>query len=966
MKPIIDAYRLMFARDQPSQTPLRLRPGVAATPAHRAAEAGVSAVLRGMQVLWDGLPGALLVFDLDHGTLLHRNTAASRLLGMGSPQAPLDPALSAWRQRQQSQDWAEQPAAPEELRLEQDRGERWLQLQRQALHLADPPMSLGLVSLIDVTPRRQLERALQESDTRFREVTEAMRESLFVTNLAWDTLYFSSPLLLEILGLQASALSQGPAIIRSRVHPDDLKRYDQRLEQQSAEARHLPVDIVIRILHPAKGQRWMRLRTRIQPHGAQGQLRIYGMVGDVTEAHERQRELKRARDLAEAASLAKSEFMANMSHEIRTPMNGILGMSELLIGTALSAQQSRYAKAVQRSGETLLRIINDILDLSRVEAGKLELEHADFELRAVVEDTLEMLAPRAYEKGLELNFRERPGLPELVHGDALRLRQVLINLIANAIKFTDSGEVLVQLDGLEGVGGEAGRWMLEFQVIDTGIGIAPDVQPRLFTAFTQANGSLSRRYGGTGLGLAISRQLVELMGGQISVHSRPGQGSQFVFSLAVQAAARPGLPPPPKLPGAAGRALVVHGHDNSGQILKSQLEQWGYQTSLATAADAALALLRKQQGASQPFELGVLALGDSDCLDFMRALGEQGLRGSTRWLLLSTQADGLFQHRALAAGCHQVLGKPLRREELRLALLGRSKPAAASSKGLRGNLNFRVLVIEDNPVNQEVIGQMLTQLGCQVELSSDALSGLKALCEHEFDLVMMDIQMPGMDGIEALGWFRRGPNARFPFRTPPQTKVAAVTANALGGDEQRLRGLGFDDYLSKPFRQNQLQELLARCLLASGAHTGADTVPEESSTLSDGLFAMNAPHSPPASPITLDAHALDRLRELDPSGNNRLLARVAAAFIGSLDRLMPDLQAARTEVPNLAAIRHVAHTLKSSSASIGALDLSRRCAEIEQLARDGQVEGLEALLDGMQSDVEHVRLALHALLSGPQ
>ncbi|MBT9456413.1 MAG: response regulator [Burkholderiaceae bacterium] len=963
MKPIIDAYRLMFARNPLQHGSLRPRP-VTVRP-EPAGGADLSDVLHGMKVLWDGLPGALLVFDLDRGDLLHLNPAAERLLGAGAARAPLDPALGAWWSRQLLQDWSEQAAAPEELRLDQDRAERWLQLQRQTLCLADPRMALGLVSLVDVTQRRQLERALQESDTRFREVTEAMCESLFVTNPAWDTLYFSSPLLLDILGLQASELRLGPGIIRSRVHPDDLKRYDERLAQQTADALHKPVDIIIRIVHPAKGQRWMRLRTRMQPHGAQGQSRIYGMVGDVTEAHERQRELKRARDLAEAASLAKSEFMANMSHEIRTPMNGILGMSELLIGTALSAQQSRYAKAVHRSGETLLRIINDILDLSRVEAGKLELEHADFELRAVVEDTLEMLAPRAYEKGLELNFRERPGLPALVHGDALRLRQVLINLIANAIKFTDSGEVLIQLDGLEGVGGESGRWMLEFQVIDTGIGIAPDVQPRLFTAFTQANGSLSRRYGGTGLGLAISRQLVELMGGQISVHSRPGQGSQFVFSLAVQSAQpRATMQPQPTRLSAAGRTLIVHAHDNSGQILKGQMEQWGYRVDLVADAEAALRLLRDRE---HPFELALLDLGASDfkSLDFMQNVRTQGLLGGTRWLLLSTQADGMFQHRALAAGYHQVLGKPLRREELRLALMGR-KPATAPNIQLRGNLNFRVLVIEDNPVNQEVISQMLTQLGCQVELSSDALSGLKALCEHEFDLVMMDIQMPGMDGIEALGWFRRGPSTRFPFRTPPQTKVAAVTANALGGDEQRLRGLGFDDYLSKPFRQRQLQELLARCLLASGSSADADAAAKESSTLSDGLSAMNAPHSPTASSITLDAHALDRLRELDPSGNNRLLARVATAFLASLDRLMPELQAARTEVPNLAAIRHVAHTLKSSSASIGALDLSRRCAEIEQLARDGQVEGLEALLDGMQSDVEYVRLALQALLSEPQ
>jgi CheY-like chemotaxis protein len=312
---------------------------------------------------------------------------------------------------------------------------------------------------------------------------------------------------------------------------------------------------------------------------------------------------------------------------------------------------------------------------------------------------------------------------------------------------------------------------------------------------------------------------------------------------------------------------------------------------------------------------------------------------------------------ALAAGFHRFIAKPVRKAELRQALLGVSQPPAAGA-GLTLALRRHILVVEDNTVNQEVVSQMLRSLGCRVRVASGALDGLKALCEQRFDLVLMDIQMPGMDGTEALHWFRRGPSRRFPFVTPPDTPVVAVTANALGGDEERFLGLGFDDYLSKPFRQNQLHTMLRRRLTPAAPDTG-----------DDAQGAASAARTPPAAAPdalgaltqVLDAQALERLRELDPTGANGLLARVLKAFEGSLQRLLQQLQDARG-VEDLSSVRHVAHTLKSSAASVGALELSKLCADIERSIRQEETEGLDGLLDGMVAESARLLAALKPAL----
>jgi len=829
--------------------------------------------------------------------------------------------------------------------------------------LRDPDGSPRLLIVLarDISGERRAERELHESQSRLREFADTVEDSLFVTTPARDRFHFLTDSSYDTWGTPRDEWDAAPQAFLSRVLPEDRHLLDAR---RALEEQGQPADVRVRIQHPAKGLRWLRSRTRSR-RTPDGELRVYGLVCDVTEEMERETELKRARDTAEAASQAKSQFMANMSHEIRTPMNGILGMTELLLGTALSDKQKRFAQAVYRSGEALLEIINDILDFSKIEAGRLELAPVDFSLRAVVEDTLELLAPRAHEKGLELSFREEPGMPALVHGDPLRLRQVLTNLVANAIKFTEAGEIVVDVRMPMPAQGADGALWLEFEVRDTGIGIEDAVVPRLFNAFTQAHGGMSRRYGGTGLGLAISKQLVELMGGDIEVQSSPGIGSRFIFSMPLAPAASGDavaagleLAQMPAL-----RVLVVEDHETNRTVLDNMLGAWGMQVVLAEDGRRALDILSGASSIDPRFDLALVDMNMPrlDGMGLALALQAQGpgrRSAGMKMILLSSVSSPDDARAAQRAGYDRFVAKPVRKAELRQAILGISSARGDASR-LTPRLNALILVIEDNAVNQEVIGQMLRSLGCQVQVCASALDGLRALCEKRYDLVLMDIQMPGMDGVEALNWFRRSRSGRFDFLTPPDTPVIAVTANALGGDEERFLELGFDDYLSKPFRQSQLLAMLAKRLRPAAPVDSEG--PAGAGRAIPPAVATPAPAAAAATDGVLDALALDRLRELDPSGENQLLERVMKAFENSLERLLPQLQDAQAS-HDLTGIRHVVHTLKSSSASIGALKLSHICAEIEAMVRREATQGMDELIVALQAEVTIVVAATRRLL----
>ncbi len=909
-----------------------------------------------LNVLTENLPVSVFVFEPTELRLLALNRhaeeefalARARMIGqtLGGGFDPRLVALVEPAMRQALRDHATVDVDCEWTSRKM--GTRTVNVRNVVMRRADGTPRLLLAIARNITSERRNHRELEESQARFNEMAEAMEDTLFVSNPERSHFDFISASAYEKYGVSREAFNADHTAILRHALPEDLPLLAQRRERES---RGEPADVTYRIQHPIKGVRWLRSRSRsrMRPDGS---MRVYGVVSDVTRDHHHEVELETAREKAEAASQAKSQFMANMSHEIRTPMNGILGMTELLLGTPLNDKQRRFAKAVYRSGESLLEIINDILDFSKIEAGKLELALTDFTLRGVVEDTLELLAPRAHEKGLELSFHEVPGLPAMVHGDPLRLRQVLTNLIANAIKFTERGEVVVELQLGEAAAGSRDIGLV-FTVRDTGIGIDADTLPRLFSAFTQANGGMSRRYGGTGLGLAISKQLIELMGGDIVVKSQPGIGSQFIVHVPVKPAQSDiQLTELDATELAALRVLVVEDHETNRTVLENMLDAWGMDVTLAEDGQQALDILRGKTVFDSHYDLALvdMHMPRLDGISFGRAITSDGTHPDMKMILLSSVSSPDDVRSAQLAGFHRFVAKPVRKAELRQAILGVSaqrRDAVMVAPRLSGH----VLVVEDNPVNQEVIGQMLRHLGLKVRVAAGALQGLRALCEAHFDLVLMDIQMPGMDGVEALSWFRRGAGGRFHFVTPSHTPVIAVTANALGGDQDRFLSLGFDDYLSKPFRQSQLLAMLTKRLSPSSP-LPSDDRPAASS--GDPAWAGVAGS-------VLDASALDRLRELDPKGENQLLSRVIKAFESSAARLMPQLAEAR-RISDHNGVRHVAHTLKSSSASIGAIKLSQLCAEIESKIRTDRLENLEELNDAMSAEVEIVLQALKRLL----
>jgi two-component system sensor histidine kinase/response regulator len=813
---------------------------------------------------------------------------------------------------------------------------------------------------MEIVERRRAEQALWESEQLYAQIALNASDVLYVIHTDTGQVDWFGQID-KVLGYEEGEFARSIETWKRGMHPDDR----DRVSAAYRDAHHSGQTFAEEYRIARKDGNYVYWADRGRPiYNHKGVvIKFIGACTDITERKQREEELRKAKDGAESANHAKSQFLANMSHEIRTPMNGIIGMTSLALDTELTGEQRGLLNTVKESSDTLLALINDILDFSKIEAGKLTLEPVEFDLRNSLEDALLAVALRAHQKGLELACHLPTDVPDALVGDPGRLRQVVLNLVGNAIKFTARGEVVVsvrlQSEGEHGV-------TLHFTVADTGIGIPREKQRMIFEPFTQADGSTTRNYGGTGLGLAISTQLVGLMGGRIWVESDVGAGSRFQFTARFALQENPATRPVSSHVTLKGLpVLVVDDNATNRQILEEFLRRWELKPVLVVGGGAALAELERAAAARQSYPLVLLdaMMPQVDGFALARKIKESPHLANAVIMMLSSADQVADSARCRELGISVYLTKPVRQSELLDAImsaLGDGRlPAAATSEAepVRKNSRpLRVLLAEDNPVNQRLAVRIMEKWGHSVSVVGNGRKALEAWEKEVFDLILMDVQMPEMSGLEATiairdrerakgsvngnGIITSAENDSIPLTDPNSVRIPiiAMTAHAMEGDREKCLAAGMDHYVTKPIDQKRLFEVVEGFCAARPA--------------SESLI-MNQPNQE----LHFDPDAA--LKRVD--GDRELLKEIAHLFFEDTPRLLTEVRNA-IQRGDSKALERSAHTLKGSVGNFGARTAFEAAFSLEQMGRNGDFARASEVFTQLERQVTLLIPALEAAL----